>query len=146
MKLVENTIDHWIRLSEEIAKKIHVNDKRNGGEPYITHCARVASRVPDRLKPIAWLHDTVEDHPDEISISLLRKEGFPQYILSAVDLLTHKAGDSNIVYWTRILSNPDAIAVKLVDIDDNLHSNPSEHAKQKYARALALFKKHGYSL
>jgi hypothetical protein len=51
-----------------------------------------------------------------------------------------------VTYWKRILTNPDAVIVKLKDIEDNLAETPSEHAKEKYVRALALFKQAGYSL
>lgn len=61
-------------------------------------------------------------------------------------MLTHKDGDSNLVYWNKIAKNPDATTVKLLDIQDNLNSTPSDHAKKKYAIAIALFEKLGYSM
>jgi (p)ppGpp synthase/HD superfamily hydrolase len=133
-----------IKLAEEVATLSHNGQTRRGGDPYITHPARIAARVDDRLKPIAWLHDVVED--TTITIANLRTMGFPDYVVDAVNVLTHRKSDTNEVYWNRILTNKDAVAVKLEDIRDNLASNPSEYARQKYTKALALFKQFGYSI
>jgi hypothetical protein len=72
--------------------------------------------------------------------------GRPDYVVDAVNVLTHRKADTNEVYWNRILTNKDAIAVKLEDIRDNLASSPSDYSKQKYAKALALFKQYGHEL
>jgi hypothetical protein len=56
-----------------------------------------------------------------------------------VDLLTHRNKEPNLQYWARIKQNPDALAVKLADINDNINDNPSEKAKAKYALALKFF-------
>jgi (p)ppGpp synthase/HD superfamily hydrolase len=115
----------------------HGQLRKDGRTPYIKHPARVADAVEDRLKPIAWLHDVVED--TKITLEDLKSYGFPAYIIEAVDVLTHKNREPNVIYWGRIKENPDALAVKLADINDNVNDSPSEHAKQKYARALAFF-------
>jgi len=122
----------------------HQGQLRNNGKPYILHLERVANAVEDRLKPIALGHDLLED--TRVTLEDLKKEGFPPYILTAVDALTHKEGDSNIVYWNKILTNKDAIEVKIQDIMDNLGDSPSIQAKEKYSRALTLFKQAGYSV
>lgn len=118
--------------------------RRDGVTPYETHPEAVAQSVPDRLKPIAYLHDVVED--TEVTIEDLEKEGFPAYVLTAVSLLTHRHGQSNHVYWHNLLTNPDAVQVKIADIKHNLSGSPSDHAKRKYARALEIFAKAGYSV
>jgi (p)ppGpp synthase/HD superfamily hydrolase len=137
-------ITYWINMARTIATGAHKDQTRRGGEPYITHPARIADRVEVRLKPIAWLHDVVED--TDIEIEDLVNTGFPKYITDAVDLLTHRKNEPNKVYWKKILSNKDATIVKLEDIRDNLASSPSEYARQKYAKALELFKQYGYNL
>lgn len=146
MKLTEQTLEHWTELAKQVATRIHEGQRRTNGGPYIDHPARVAEKVEPRLKPIAWLHDTVEDHPDKISIEDLKGMGFPSYIIDAVDLLTHRKGDTNMAYWKKIATNPDAVAVKLKDIEDNLGGNPTEYQIQKYGRALDLFKQLGYTV
>jgi (p)ppGpp synthase/HD superfamily hydrolase len=137
-------INHWIILARQLATGAHIGQTRRGGEPYIKHPERIANRVNDRLKPIAWLHDVPED--TDITISDLESVGFPKYIIDAVNLLTHKKTDTNEMYWKKILQNEDAITIKLEDIRDNLAGTPSDYARQKYARALALFKQYGYSM
>jgi (p)ppGpp synthase/HD superfamily hydrolase len=140
----EMPIEYWIEKMREIATDAHHGQIRTNGKPYITHPERVAAKVKDRLKPIAWGHDLLEDTC--VTLDDLQKAGFPPYVLAAVDVLTHKHGDSNNVYWHKILTNKDALQVKLADIEDNEKDSPSEHAKEKYVRAKALFKKYGVSI
>lgn len=140
MKLSDQTLEYWIRRAQEIAIAAHEGQKRADGSPYIKHPARVADAVEARLKPIAWLHDVVED--TRVTLDDLKAEGFPLYIIEAVDLLTHRKGEPNLSYWGKIKANPDALAVKLTDINDNVNDTPSEYAKQKYGRALSFFNAH----
>jgi (p)ppGpp synthase/HD superfamily hydrolase len=137
MKLSEQALEFWISAARTIANTAHKSQKRNDGSPYIQHPARVADAVDDRLKPIAWLHDVVED--TSVTLDDLKAVGFPAYIITAVDLLTHRNREPNMDYWGRIKGNPDALAVKLADINDNLNDHPSEYAKQKYVKALTFF-------
>ena len=140
MKLSDQTLDHWIERAMSIATIAHRNQVRTDGSPYIKHPARVADAVEARLKPIAWLHDVVED--TNLTLEDLKAQGFPTYIIEAVDLLTHRKGEPNLSYWGKIKTNPDALAVKLADINDNVNDTPSEYAKQKYGRALSFFNAH----
>lgn len=140
MKLSNHPIEHWIQRAMEIATFAHKEQKRTDGSPYINHPIRVADAVEARLKPIAWLHDVVED--TEITLLDLKTMGFPSYIIEAVDLLTHRKGEPNLSYWGKIKANPDALAVKLADINDNVNDTPTEYAKNKYGQALSFFNAH----
>ena len=140
MKLSDQTLQLWIQRAQAIAVQAHEGQKRTDGSPYINHPKRVADAVEDRLKPIAWLHDVVED--TKVTLLDLRTIGFPLYIIEAVDLLTHRKGEPNLSYWGKIKANPDALSVKLADINDNVNDTPSEYAKQKYGRALSFFNAH----
>jgi (p)ppGpp synthase/HD superfamily hydrolase len=137
MKLAEQTLEHWIELMRKIAWKAHEGQTRNDGSPYIHHPERVAAAVEQRLKPIALGHDLCED--TDVTIEYLMKAGFPLYIIRAIDVLTHRNKEPNLQYWGRIKQNPDALAVKLADINDNINDKPSEKAKAKYALALKFF-------
>ena len=121
----------------EIAGFAHEGQTRNDGSPYIEHPMRVAMAVEDRLKPIAYLHDVVED--TKVTLEDLKVAGFPSYVIETVDVLTHKNKEPNLDYWARIKANPDAKAVKLADINDNLNDKPSERARNKYDLALKFF-------
>lgn len=140
MKLSDQTLDHWIAQAQTIAIQAHSGQKRSDGSPYINHPKRVADAVEARLKPIAWLHDVVED--TRVTLEDLKQVGFPMYIIEAVDLLTHRKNEPNLTYWGKIKGNPDALAVKLADINDNVNDTPSEYARHKYARALSFFNAH----
>ena len=135
--MIESSIEYWIEKMRVIAHEAHKDQKRNNGRPYIEHPERVAAAVEERLKPIALGHDLIED--TKVTLLDLKIMGFPLYIIEAVDLLTHRKGEPNLSYWGKIKPNPDALAVKLADINDNLHDHPSEHAKQKYSQALSFF-------
>lgn len=132
MKLAEQTLEHWIKTAEEVLHRAFPPGSRA-----IRHATRIAAAVEPRLKPIAFLHDIVED--TDITIEDLVAMGFPSYITDAVELLTHRNNEPNIQYWAKIKTNPDAKAVKLIDINDNLNDNPSDHARKKYALALQFF-------
>lgn len=138
--MIEPSIEQWIEKMRVIAHEAHKGQTRNNGRPYIEHPERVAAAVEDRLKPIALGHDLVED--TQVTLEDLNAEGFPLYIIEAVDLLTHRKGEPNLSYWGKIKANLDALAVKLADINDNVNDTPSEYAKQKYGRALSFFNAH----
>lgn len=62
-----------VMVSWMAASWCHLGDVRSDGLPYITHPARVASRVlrwapnaPESYVAAALMHDAVEDHPKEI--------------------------------------------------------------------------------
>lgn len=145
MQLTENQLKVLIDQAKKIAEAAHLGQTRNDGTtPYMKHVQAVADAVEDRLKPIAYLHDTVEN--TEITIQDLIKIGFPSYITDAVNLLTHKNNEPNLSYWTKIAGNKDAATVKIKDIKHNLSDNPSDRQKNKYSQALQLFSKFGYDI
>jgi hypothetical protein len=72
-------------------------------------------------KIVGVLHDVVEDNLDEFSIEYLRNEGFPEYILFAINCLTKY--DPEEIYddfVKRTERSPLAVAVKLNDLRDNM--------------------------
>ncbi len=101
----------------------HMVDK--GGKPYILHCIRVMQNLhseDQELQSIAILHDVVEDifAPDpEKGLDNLRRAGFSERVVKALDLLTHRKGVSYDDYIKAISLNPDATRVKLADLKDN---------------------------
>lgn len=123
-----------------LASVCHQDQKRRGGEPYILHPIAVAEAVEMRLKPIAYLHDAMEDSkvPEAVRWALMT---FPEYIQQAVADLTKRAGEDYFAeYLPRVKANPDALTVKLADIAHNLSDQPTERQKAKYKRALEFLK------
>ena len=95
----------------------YVLDK--GGRPYFLHCQYVADGMDtDEEKVLAYLHDTVED--GITTIQSLRELGFPEDILSDLELLTHKKEDDYLsVYIKKIATSERATKVKKRDLEHN---------------------------
>lgn len=141
----KHQIDAMIVAATGIAKTAHAGQKRRDGEDYFEqHVQKVANAVEPRLKPIALLHDVVED--TQVTIQDLISTGFPKYVIDAVDLLTHKNQEPNIQYWGRIAKNRDAALVKISDMKHNLSSDPNERQKSKYTLGLQFFADAGYAV
>lgn len=144
MNHAEKTLDYWINLARQIAITAHAGQfRRDRTTPYIKHPEAVANLVEPRLKPIAWLHDVVED--TSVTLDDLKNYGFPQYIIDGVDLITHRKNVTNMDYWRAITQNVDVVTVKRADIRVNLADKPTEQQREKYQRALKVFADAGFS-
>jgi (p)ppGpp synthase/HD superfamily hydrolase len=129
----------WTVLAEQIARRAHQGQfRKDGVTPYIIHPAEIAASVPDALKPIAWLHDVVED--TAVTLAEMQAEGIPPGILDAVQAMTKHEGEDYAVYLDRVCANDQARQVKIVDIENNLRGQPSEKARAKYLRALPILR------
>ena len=134
-----------IKEALEFATKVHRNQKRINGTPYINHPIRVAENVKkyvqeknmDELVISAYLHDTLEDGfitYDDIA----NKFGYK--IANIVLELTNDVSLKNKLGKTRYLQlkmkkmNNDALSVKLCDRLDNVRDliNADETFKYKY--------------
>ncbi len=103
----------------EIAVQAHRGQVDKGGQPYILHPIRVMLRVSSMSAKIAaLLHDVVED--SDITIEDLRREGFAEPILAAVEALTKRRGEDRISAAHRAAQNELAREVKLADIAENM--------------------------
>lgn len=132
-------LPNWISLAEQIAREVHADQFRKDGiTPYITHPAEVAANVSDDLKPIAWLHDVIED--TNLALAHLQAAGLPPYVLIAVHALTKVEGEDYTIYLERVRANEHARMVKIADIENNLKGQPSEKARAKYLRALPVLR------
>ena len=119
-------------------------DKGRPNLPYITHPMRVMAGFDDPvLQMIAVLHDAVEDGP--LRLEEIREAGAPGRVVAGIEAMTHRTDESDYEYWARVRANPDALAVKLVDIEDNsdpgrlklLPTEVAERLSDKYVRARA---------
>jgi (p)ppGpp synthase/HD superfamily hydrolase len=124
-----------IKRAKEVAIELHRGQwRRDGVTPYHTHPEQVAASVPDRLKPIAWLHDVLED--TSATRGDLYGYGIPQYVTDAVVVLTRLPGEDYDDYIERVCKNPDAIIVKLADMGHNLSCEPSQNSVRKIGRSI----------
>ena len=124
-----------------IAAKAHEGQVDKGGQPYILHPLRVMfSRRSEAERICAVLHDVVED--TDISLDYLRDQGFSEEVLSALDALTRRYGETYDEYIGRIVKNKTAGHVKMCDLFDNMDlsriKNPSDADRErvkKYRKA-----------
>jgi (p)ppGpp synthase/HD superfamily hydrolase len=119
----------------QIACNAHAGQKRWNGDEYITHPLRVAFGYPHFVKDekeqiVAILHDVIED--TSITLEDLRREGFPEYIVEAIDDITKRENESyEEDYLDRVRKNPIARQVKYADLLDNTRDRVSK----KYEKA-----------
>lgn len=106
----------------QIALDAHRGTTDRYGQPYIVHPLRLMLSLPlndTDGQIVALLHDVVED--TAVSLNDLRKRGYPNHILEAVDALTRRDGESYDEFIQRIKPNPLARRVKLADLRDNMN-------------------------
>jgi (p)ppGpp synthase/HD superfamily hydrolase len=102
-----------------IAVAAHRGQRDRYGPPYILHPLRVMGRVESAVeKIVAVLHDVPED--TQWTLADLKREGFPEEVLEALDCLTKRAGEPYQELVNRAAGNPLARRVKLADLEDNL--------------------------
>jgi (p)ppGpp synthase/HD superfamily hydrolase len=102
-----------------IAAQAHQGTTDKGGAPYILHPLRLMHQMTTADEQIvALLHDVVEDSP--WTFDALRAEGFSEEVVSAVDGLTRREGETYEDFIARGVTNPLARRVKLADIEDNM--------------------------
>ena len=101
-----------------IAAAAHAGQLDKGGAPYILHPLKVMLRMTTlEERIVALLHDVVEDCA--ISLDDLRKEGFSEEVLSAIESVTKVPGESYEDFVERAAQNPIGRVVKLADLEEN---------------------------
>ncbi len=128
------------------AAQAHEGQKDKAGQPYILHPLRVMLRTDNEIERIcAVLHDVIEDTP--ITLEMLKDDGFPSEVLTVLEALTKRQGESYEDFISRVLENETACRVKLADLADNMDLSrlqaPSEEDFQrveKYKKAVARIK------
>lgn len=109
----------YLSRAIELARSAHAGQVDKSGAPYVEHLAFVANHVADDdAKTVAWLHDIVED--TAVTLDDLRREGFPEHIVAAVDAHTHRAGEAYLDYVCRAAANPLTQQVKVQDVLHNM--------------------------
>lgn len=142
-----------IERAYQTAAKAHATQKRQSGEPYITHPLAVAQILAElglgpRAIAAALLHDTVED--TDYSLDQLREE-FGSEVAMLVDGVTKldkvKYGDAAQAETVRkmIVAMSKDIRVLLIKLADRLHNArtwgfvPPEKAAKKATETLEIY-------
>lgn len=102
-----------------LAKSAHSGQTDKGGQPYILHPIAVAELVDTEAeKTVALLHDVVEDTP--VTLEELQKQGFPEAVVAAIDVLTKRPGVDYRDYIQLVKQNQLALTVKIADMTHNM--------------------------
>ena len=111
-----------------IACEAHQGQSSINGEPYILHPLRLLIKAKsNEERIIAILHDVVEK--TNISLADLKNKGFDQNIISSIDSLSRRRGESYVDYIGRLMQNRISVKIKLLDLADNIkmHSENNEN-------------------
>ena len=125
-----------------IAAEAHAGQKDRAGAPYVLHPIRLMIQMDSEdAMMAAVLHDVVEN--SVWTLDNLRKEGFSNEVLNAVDSLTHrdKEGEDYWDYIQRAKSDPIAIKVKLADLEDNLNPDRLNEVTEKDEKRFDRYRK-----
>ena len=131
-----------IDIALAIAKKAHAGQVDKAGVDYIQHPLYVASQVKtEQEKAVALLHDVLED--SDITAADLLAYGLSNKVVTAVQTLTKKKGQSYQDYLEKVKSNNLARVVKLADLKHNSDlsrlktvSNTDYERVKKYKNAI----------
>ncbi len=128
----------------EIAVRAHAGQVDKAGEPYILHPLRVMISRENEIERIcAVLHDVIED--SEVTLEDIRKEGFSEEVITVLDCLTKRDGESYEEFIDRIIKNKTASSVKLSDLSDNMNpsriTNPTDRDEERMEKYFEAVKK-----
>ena len=102
----------------KISFDTHKNQVDKGGMPYVYHPFHLAEQMDDELTTcVALLHDVVED--TYITLDDLTSNGFPDEVIEALSLMTHRDNVPYLDYIRAMKDNPIARKVKLADLAHN---------------------------
>lgn len=125
-----------------IAAVAHEGQRDKAGAPYILHPLRVMLSLETfEERVVGVLHDVLED--TTVTVESLRASGFSEEILTALEGVTKRPGESYEAFVLRAAANPIGRRVKLADLADNCDLSrlpdpgPEDHRRlEKYRRAM----------
>jgi (p)ppGpp synthase/HD superfamily hydrolase len=120
-----------------LAALAHKGQTDKGGAHYILHPLRLALKMKTvNEMMVAVLHDVLEDTSH--TAQSLAEDGYPEEVISAVERLTRRAGETYEGFINRVKGDPLAVKVKLADLEDNMDmsrlSNPLERDMERLAK------------
>lgn len=121
-----------------IAALAHQGQTDKAGKPYLLHPLRMMLEMKSETAMIvAVLHDVVED--TDWTLESLRTRGFSEEILTAIDCVTNRSGESYEEFIERVRTNPIAREVKIADLEDNMNVRRIGEIKPKDLERLAKY-------
>ena len=125
----------------KIAYDAHHGQTDRNGIPYIHHPLHVAEDMTSEdACVVALLHDVVED--TDVTIEDLRREGFTEEQLTAVEYMTHDPKDDYFDYVSRIRENELAREVKLADLRHNMDLTRLSKVTEKDLKRVEIGRAH----
>ena len=121
-------MSQYLHKAITIACEAHQGQSSINGEPYILHPLRLLIKAKsNEERIIAILHDVIEK--TNISLADLKNKGFDQNIISSIDSLSRRRGESYIEYIERLMQNKISVKIKLLDLADNIkiHSENNDN-------------------
>lgn len=139
-----NPAHDWYRGLEwtaaDIARRAHAGQTtKSQQEPFINHPSRVAALSSKYAKPIAWLHDVLED--TDVTATMLLQQGIPESYVQSVATVTRREGEETYAEFIERIArsgNPLAIEVKLADLRDNLRLGCPKTLLERYLAAVRV--------
>lgn len=136
-------LERLLERAIQIAQQQHAGQVDKAGRPYIEHPKRVMNAMDnDAERIVAILHDAIED--TDLTLGELAAEGFPGYLLDALDAVTRREGETYEAFVARAAMNPIGRRVKYADLRDNADlariASPTAAdvaRTEKYHRAMA---------
>ncbi|EPE96974.1 HD domain-containing protein [Rhizobium grahamii] len=135
----DDSVSHQVRLAMKTAFEAHAGQIDKMGEPYFSHCKRVADSVQgDEEKAVAFLHDVVEKG-EGWDLERIRELNFSTSVVDAIDALTRRQDETDEEFVVRTMENPLARPVKVADLEDNLQQAiASGTSPAKYKQGLEV--------
>lgn len=103
-----------------LAANAHAGQTDKAGKAYILHPLKVMHYLKtddEELMCIAVGHDLCED--TNVTFDQLYAEGFSCRVVDGIRALTRQRGESYSEYKYKVMSNPDAVRVKMADLRHN---------------------------
>lgn len=136
----QKTHGNWAKkYARNLATLAHADQVDLIGVPYILHPLRVAERLADAPVEVyiaGLLHDTVED--TWLTLDTIKTKFGPE-VARLVDAVTKRKGESNVDYYKRIkAAGPNAVLVKMADLDDNTDPDRAAQLPEDKRARLAI--------
>lgn len=133
-----------VEETDAFAARCHEGQVDKAGRPYIEHPRTVAAKLVehgDEAVIAGLLHDVVEDCG--VDLDQLRTMGYSERVVSAVDSVSHRDGETYLDGIRRAAADPLGRLVKLADNATNgdekrlslLDDSTAARLRRKYAEA-----------